>query len=357
MMRAAVLYGPGDLRIEDAPIPEPGPEEVLLRVGTVGVCGSDFAELDHGPVLTPLQERHHVTGHLGPIVLGHEFSGVVEASRSDDFVAGDLVACAGAMSCGTCRYCTSGRMSLCERYWVVGLHRNGGLAGFCSVPASSCLRATGLTADAAALAQPMSIAVHAVRQSRLLGGEHVIVVGVGGIGAFITHVAAANGATVVACDMDEGRLQVARHLGAGHTVQVGSDADLPVEVGQLGISAEVVFEVTGTAQGLATAESVLVPGSRLVVVGMQKEPSPIHLRRLTLREHEIVGSNGLDTSQDLPAAVKLLAESPRLWAQVAPVVTTLDGLVAAGLRSPRTPTPIKTLASPWDAVERESEMV
>ena len=355
-MRAAVLHGPGDLRIEDVPVPEPGPDEMLLRVSTVGVCGSDFAEFDHGPVLTPLRDRHPVTGHLGPIVLGHEFSGVVEVSRSDDFSEGDLVGCAAAVACGTCRYCTSGRMSVCEGYWVVGLHRNGGLAEYCSVPASTCIPAAGLTPDAAALAQPMSIAVHAVRQSRLVTGEHVVVIGAGGIGTFITNVAAAKGAKVVACDVDPDRLEVAQRLGAEHTVHVGSATDLSIELGQLGIRGEVVFEVTGRDNGLATAESVLIPGSRLVVVGMQKQPTEIHLRRLTLREHEIIGTNGLDIPSDLPTAVQLLAESPRLWSDVAPVVTSLESLVGAGLRSTHNPSPIKTLTSPWEELERESRM-
>lgn len=356
VMRAAVLHGPGDLRIEDVPVSEPGPGEVLLRVSTVGVCGSDFAEYDHGPVLTPLHDRHPVTGHHGSVILGHEFSGVVEDSRSDAFREGDLVACAGAVSCGTCRYCTSGRMSLCEGYWVVGLHQHGGLAQFCSVPASTCVSAGGLTPDAAALAQPMSIAAHAVRQSRLASGEHVIVIGVGGIGVFITHIAAARGATVVACDIDRDRLEIARRLGAEHTVHVVPDTDLMTELARLEIRGEVVFEVTGTVRGLAMADSSLVPGARLVIVGLQKESAEIQMRRLTLREHEIIGTNGLDIPSDLPGAVHLLAQAPELWSYVAPVVTTMDALVDAGLRSTREPPPIKTLASPEDQEERDSVM-
>lgn len=330
----------------EIPIPDPGPGELLLRVETVGICGSDLAEYDHGPVLTPLKERHPVTGHQGPIVLGHEFSGTVERSRSDDFQPGELVACAAAVSCGTCRYCVSGRMSLCDGYWAVGLHRNGGLAEYCAVPASTCIRADGLTADTAALTQPMAIAVHATQRSRLGDDETAVVIGVGGVGAFITYLAAAGGARVVACDVDPDRLVAAQQLGASQIVHIESTTDLARHLSSSGIAPDVVLEVTGTNKGLMTAQDILVAGTRLIAVGIQKEPVNVDFRQLTLGEHEIIGTNALDMQSDVRTAVQALSEGSEAWTVVAPTVAPLEQLVREGLRVRDVPPPIKTLASP-----------
>ena len=356
-MKAAVLHGPGDLRIEDIPDPQPGPGELLLRVETVGICGSDLAEFDHGPVLTPLHDRHPITGHLGPIVLGHEFSGVVELSRSDQFASGDLVACAAAVSCGVCRSCVSGRMGACRSYWAVGLHRDGGMAEYCIVPASTCVRADGLTADAAALAQPMAIASHAVRRSRLTPDETALVIGVGGIGTFIAHLVATTGATLIASDLDRGRLEVARRLGVEHTIEAGPEVDLAAELVERGTVPDVVFEVTGTSAGLAAAQAALAPGTRMVAVGIQRQQTELDLRHLTLSEHEIIGTNALDIATDLPPAVKALRDGAALWADLAPIVEPIETLVSSGLHGTGSPPPIKTLTSPQIERTRRSMMM
>lgn len=359
-MRAAVLHARGDLRLEEVPVPEPGPGELLLRVETVGICGTDLTEYDHGPVITPLEDRHPVTGHLGPIILGHELSGIVEASRAEGFTEGELVASVGVTSCGTCVYCTGQRMSICERYWAVGLHRNGGLASYCTVPASTCVSAEtwGLTPDAAALVQPMSIAQHAIRRAGLSSGEQAVVIGTGGIGAFLTYIADEAGATVVACDLDQDRLSIASALGAEHTVPADEHTDLLAEINKLGISAEVVFEATGTKSGLRAAIDVIAPGGRLVAVGLQKETHHLDLARLTRLEHEIIGTNGLDVSSDLHEAIRLVAARTKPWSDVAPQVLSLEDLVADGLSPARkgTPNPVKILASPWAQSSRLSRM-
>jgi (R,R)-butanediol dehydrogenase/meso-butanediol dehydrogenase/diacetyl reductase len=353
-MRAAVLHAAGDLRIEEAAIPEPGLGELLLDVETVGICGTDAAEYSHGPRQFPLQQRHRVTGHLGPLIPGHEFSGRVAGIGPgvEGFSEGDLVASAGSTGCGSCAFCRKGRTSRCARYWAVGLHRNGALAEFCTVPATACLTVGAmLTADAAVLAQPMSIAVHALRRGRVDGGEVVLVIGAGGIGAFVTYAAVAAGCSVTSVDLDQDRLDVASALGARDTILAGNGSDRD------GMEADVVFEITGTEPGLRAARAGLGQGGRLVAVGFQKHPLEIDLGEMTGSEQELVGTNGIDPETDLPEAIRLLAARDRPWIDVAPTVLPLEAIEDA-LRSMAegVKTPIKTLISPRTTQARPSQM-
>jgi len=353
-MRSAVLHGVGDLRLEEVAVPDPGPNELLLAVETVGICGTDASEYTHGPKQFPLNRRHPVTGHLGPLIPGHEFSGRVSGigAEVEGFAQGDLVASAGSTGCGSCAFCGTGRPSRCPLYWAVGLHRDGALAEYCTVPATACMAVgTQLTSDVAALAQPMSIAVHALRRGRVEGGEDVLVIGAGGIGAFVTYAAAAAGCNVTSVDLDPDRLDIATALGARDTVLAGPESDLT------GLGAGVVFEITGSEPGLRTALAGLGRGGRLVAVGFHKHPLEIDLGELTASEQELVGTNRIDPAIDLPEAISLLTARDLPWSDVAPVVLPLDDAegalrsMAAGERAP-----IKTLISPRTDTARPSQM-
>ncbi|HWL02034.1 MAG TPA: alcohol dehydrogenase catalytic domain-containing protein, partial [Microbacteriaceae bacterium] len=188
-MTAAMYHGRGDIRIEQAPVPSALPGELLLRVGTVGVCGTDAGEWDHGPVQIPLEHPHAASGWQGPMAIGHEFSGTVIAvgeGVDPDWVGRQVASC-GAAPCGECAACTRGESNLCRRYASVGLHRPGALAGFVSTPVGSCvsIEGLGMSLDEAALAQPMGIAVHNVRRAGDVDGQLVLLLGAGAIGAFL----------------------------------------------------------------------------------------------------------------------------------------------------------------------------
>lgn len=353
-MRAAVLHSAGDLSIEDVAIPDPGPGELLLAVETVGICGTDASEYSSGPKLFPLGQRHPVTGHLGPLILGHEFSGRIASLGPDvnGFSVGDLVASAGSTGCGKCAFCRSGRTSRCSEYRAVGLHRDGALAEYCTVPAFAC-QTVGeqLTADSAALAQPMSIAVHALRRGRVEAGDVVLVVGAGGIGAFVIYAAAAVGCNVTAFDLDQDRLDIAMALGARHPVLAGTESNLH------GLDAAVAFEVTGSEAGMRSATAGLGPGGRLIAVGFQKRPLQMNLAALTASEQEWIGTNRIDPAIDLPEAILLLAARNDPWTDVAPKVLPLDGVEGA-LRAMNAgeKMPIKMLFSPMTEAARPAQM-
>jgi (R,R)-butanediol dehydrogenase/meso-butanediol dehydrogenase/diacetyl reductase len=360
-VRAAVFHGRGDVRVEEVDDPSPGPGQLLLRIHASGICGTDAHEYAHGPAMFPIDERHPVSGHVGPMIPGHELSGTVVAIGDDveGFAVDDFVVSGAASSCGTCVQCRRGRENLCLHHATVGLHRHGALAQWCAVEAETCRVAPAdLTRDAATLAQPMAIAAHAVGRSRLAADERAVVVGAGGIGTFLTYAAVATGAHVTVLDLDRERLDLAGRLGA-HQVHL-PDPTVPIRA-QLGLGPgvpSVVFEVTGVPSGLQTALDLIPAGGRLTVVGMQGRPSTVDLRRVALRELELIGTNALICRSDVPRALELLTARDEPWADVAPVAVSLDDLVEEGLAplAAGSAARIKTIVDPWAADSRPTRM-
>jgi (R,R)-butanediol dehydrogenase/meso-butanediol dehydrogenase/diacetyl reductase len=361
-MRAAVFHDRGDLRVEIVPDPAPQAGELLIEVKAVGICGTDAHEYASGPHMFPIHERHQVTGHVGPMIPGHEFAGVVRdvGVGVTGFAEGNLVASGAGISCGDCTHCRRRRTNLCDHYSTVGLQRNGALAQFVAVPAAICVPVAtyGLRPDTAGLAQPMSIAVHAMRRGRLTERDQAIIVGAGGIGSFLTYAAASVADAVTVVDLDRGRLQIADAVGATHTVQSGDADEVGQAVSEFGLVPTVVFEVTGSAPGLRTALKILPRGGRLVLVGLQDGSVPWDIRSLSLIEHELIGTNGHVCDTDMPAALELLASRPTPWSDVAPVAIGLDDLVPEGLQPliERRSTRIKTLIDPWVHEIRPTDM-
>ncbi len=333
-MRAAVYHGQGDVRIEDVPVPEIGDDELLVEVTGAGICGTDAHEFAHGPAMFPIATPHPVTGHHGPMIPGHEFAGRVVAIGRDvtGFEVDDAIVTGAGISCGDCFQCRRGRTNLCEHYATLGLQRDGGLAQYCAVPASTCSRVTAesLPEDVLALTQPLAIAVHTTRRGRLEAGEDVVVIGVGGIGAFITYVCTQFGARVLAVDVDASRLDIAKALGAAHVAEAGQ-IDLARHVQSAGMRPTIVFEASGSSRGLSAALDAVVMGGRIVLVGFQKGTPAVDLRSVSLREIELIGTNAHVCATDLPEALRLLAARRDSWSDVAPLVLSLDRLVEEGL--------------------------
>lgn len=344
-MRAAVLHEVHDLQVENVPVPEPGPGEVLVRVGVCGVCGSDATEFGRGLVLAQ-----------PPVTLGHEFAGIIEqvGEGVTDLAVGATVVCGAGVSCGECKMCRAGRTNLCTSYTTIGFHHDGGLAGYvvCTAAIVWDTTASGLTLDTLGLAQPMAIAVHAVRRSGLQSGQDAVVVGVGGIGAFITYAAAATGARVLVTDLNAQRLELARALGAEETVQAGTQS-LHDSLAERSIVPDVFFEVSGSAPGLAAVLEAASPGATIVPVGIQRGEPPLPLGSWTLREYTIVGTVAHVYRDDIPEAVRLLAARAD-WSDVAAEVLPLDEVVDGALQPLLNGAPgqVKTLIDPWIEARR-----
>jgi (R,R)-butanediol dehydrogenase/meso-butanediol dehydrogenase/diacetyl reductase len=283
---------------------------------------------------------------------GHEFAGTVVAAGRDvrGFGEGDLVTSGAGVSCGMCGNCRSGRTNLCARYYTIGLNRDGALAEQTTVPASACVNVENrrLTGDVAAMAQPMSIALHAMRRGRPSAGDDVLVIGAGGIGAFVVYAAARHGARVTAVDLAASRLEVAAALGAERTLHPTGDVPLVEQLTELMAPPTVVYECTGYPPAAQAAVAIVERGGRVVVVGLHKNPVPVNLLSVSLDEKELVGTLAHVLSADLGAAVDLLEDGTELWERVAPVVVPLEDVVSAGLQPmiDGGETPIKLLLDP-----------
>ena len=342
---AAVLHEPGDLRIEEIDVTEPGPGEVRIRVGVCGVCGSDATEYGRSLVLAE-----------PPVALGHEFAGTIEAIGEGvtGLPVGATVVCGAGISCGECKPCRNGRTNLCRKYKTLGFAFNGGLAGYVIAPADIVLDVTdtGLAMDTLGLAQPMAIAVHTVRRSGLKAGDDAVIVGVGGIGVFITVAAVATGARVLVVDLNEERLALAKALGAAATLVAGTKS-LAETVEELGFDVDVFFEVSGSRPGLQSVLEAARPGTTIVPVGIQRGEPELPLGQWTLKEMKVVGTVAHVFATDFPDAIKLL-QSRSDWTDVAPEVFPLDELVPEVLQPllDGSAQQIKALVDPWIAVRR-----
>ena len=324
-MKAAVYRGPGAIAVEAVPEPgAPGPGEVLLAVSRAAICGTDASEWAHGPILcTP------------PVVLGHEFTGRVVAAGDDVALAeGTRVASGAGISCGGCEWCRAGRTNLCASYRTLGLQVDGGLAEYVRSPASICRPVPdAVDDDAAAMAQPFAVALHAVRRSRLATGETCVVIGAGGIGAFIVAGAAARSpARLVAIDIDPERLDTARQLGAD-TVVDARDGDLARLIADAtgGEGAHVVIEASGAPHAPAAALAGARRGGRVLLVGLQSAPRELDLVAAAVRELELITTIAHVCAVDLPEAIDLLALGPIAEAVLDRVIP-LDALVDDGIR-------------------------
>lgn len=267
----------------------PGPGEVLLRVRSVGVCGTDL----HIEEWTP---SYHFMAPALPVTLGHEFSGEVAAIGPDvqDLAIGQLVAVRPSVVCGRCEACLAGLPDDCTTRRGIGVTREGAFAAFVRVPARNCMPLpAGIDARVAALAEPLSVSLEAVRTGGVKPGDRVLVLGPGNIGQGIALFARAAGAcqVVVAGHGDAPRLEVLERMGFTDLLdfaQGGMDTLLAPWREDGGF--DVVIEATGAASVIAPALAVLRTHGVLVITGIHAAPVPIDLVALVRKHHQLRGS-------------------------------------------------------------------
>jgi (R,R)-butanediol dehydrogenase/meso-butanediol dehydrogenase/diacetyl reductase len=321
-MRAAVLHAPHDLRIEDRPEPQCRPGEVILEVTYNGLCGTDATEYTKGPLMVPLAVPHPGSGHVGPTILGHEFIGVVvDAAPEVRSWTGRRVASGAGVSCGACDWCHRGRTNLCARYYTLGLSTHGGLAQFVAAPASTLRPIPEDCADIdAALAQPLAVGLHAVSRAGVRPGDSVAILGAGAIGSFVLAGLAGHNGPVIAIDIDKDRLDTARALGATDTRLVDNGASSEDLRSLFPDGLGVVIESSGVPGSAQKAFALAARGGSVLLVGLTKQPQPVDLADLVLREVDVRTTVAHVCDTDLPAALGLLARRP-----LSPIV--LDGVV------------------------------
>ena len=291
--RAAVLYAPGDLRVEDRPTPEPGPREVLVEIAAVGVCGSDVHYYEHGRI------GSHVV--RSPLVLGHESAGRVVAlgPGAEKHAVGDRVTLEPGVPCGRCRECRAGRYNLCRdvRFFATPPF-DGAFANFVTIHEDFAFALPDSVSDeAGALMEPLSVGIWACRKAGVAPGDRVLITGAGPIGLLALQCARAFGATeVTITDVSDERLELARRLGATRALRAGED---PGE-------ADALIECSGHPAALAAGIAAVRPAGTAVVVGMgPEEEARVPLSLIQNREIWLTGT--FRYANTYPTAIALVA--------------------------------------------------
>jgi len=271
-MRALVKHRdePG-LRLEDVPIPAPGPDDVLIKVHTAGICGTDLHIYDW-------DEWAKSTIPV-PMTIGHEFSGYIAdlGSNVPGFVEGELVGAEGHIVCGHCRNCLAGRRHLCQQPRGIGVNIPGAFADYVLVPKGNVWRHTeGIDPQVAALFDPFGNAVHTALKFPVLG-EDVLVTGAGPIGLLATSVVQHAGArNVVVTDVNPFRLQLALQMGASRAVDIRTDdlRDVQEDLGMLE-GFDVALEISGSPNAMQDILENTIHGANVAILGIPSEPFAI----------------------------------------------------------------------------------
>ncbi len=300
-MRAAVFYEAGKpLKVEQVPDPEPGPGEVRLRVAACGLCRTDLHYL-HG---TPTFKKP-------PIILGHEISGTVDevGEGAKALKAGDNVLVPPVFSCGQCSACLSGRGTLCTNQVMVGNHRDGGFAEHVAVPERFVFRLPeGVPLqEAAIISDAISTPYHAVvNRAQVKPGENVVIFGCGGVGLATVQMASVAGGNVIAVDIFDEKLEMAKRLGAVATINSKGHEDVAKAIRKMtGGGADVAMEVIGYPPTIEAAFNAVRWGGRVIVVGFTGKDITINAGRMMFREVEMKGSLGCGL-QDFPVLINLV---------------------------------------------------
>ena len=311
-MKAAVLHGFGQpLALEEAPAPEPGAGEVLIRVEACGVCHSDVHLADGDwEMMKPVTKM--------PLILGHEVVGLVEklGAGVTGVKPGDRVGVPWLhWTCGECEFCKEGREVLCANQKITGCGVNGGFADYIKAPASHVLPIpAGLTAEATAPLLCAGLTVYrALKQAGLKAGQRLAVVGVGGLGHLAIQIAQAQGAWVCGIDVQESKLELARECGADLALNAGA-GPVHKEIKKLG-GMHVVLVASGTKAAYEAALRYLRKGGTLAIVGMSPEPISVSTVAMVSLEARIIASS-VGTRQDLREMLDLIAKHPQIHCHV-----------------------------------------
>lgn len=264
-MRAAVLQKPLHITMEMRRRPTPGRGEVLVRVKSVGVCGSDVHYYTHGRIGPFVVE--------GPLILGHEMAGIIEAVGDDVSTdrIGERVAVEPGVPDRVCEFCRSGRYNLCPKMSFMATPPvDGALTDYVVAPADFAFKLPAqVSLDEGALMEPLSVGVYAVHRSGLKAGQSVVIIGAGPIGLVTLQVARAAGAgSILVLDLDDGRLSIAQRLGATAVVNSGKvSAEERVRTLTNGRGADIVFDAAGSPKTASLAVHLTKRGGRVVMIG------------------------------------------------------------------------------------------
>ena len=315
-MMALIKRTPDLVEYSSVPIPECGPREVLLRVKSAALCGTDMHIFEWNP-----WAQH--AGIQLPVIMGHECCGDVAAVGSEvkGVKVGDKVVAETHVPCGECYQCRNGEQHICANLKLFGIHMNGCFAEYAVIPAICARPVPGeIPYDVGAVMEPLGTALRAAQETQVAGAI-VMVLGCGPIGLFAVSSAAALGAArIFATDISPVRMEIARVLGASDVLNpLDQDIRQIVLEATRGVGVDVVIEASGNVDALKLSFQYLRKGGRMALVGLPGKPVELEIgREIVFKEAKIIGIHGRKMFETWTAMENLLASKKM---QVEPVIT------------------------------------
>ncbi len=260
-MKALICKEPFHFEFAEIPIPENKPGYTLLKIKRVGICGTDLHAFEGTqPYFTY------------PRILGHELAGKIVETRANGFSVGETVSFIPYFSCGNCIACKNGKPNCCATLKVCGVHIDGGMTEYYSVPDDSLLKSEGLSLDELALVEPLAIGAHGIRRAGISEGEFVLIIGAGPIGLGAMEFARIEGAQVIAMDMNAQRLSFSISRSLAHATVNPSTENVLEKLMHItsGNMPTVVIDATGNLKAINQAFNYMSHGARYVLIGLQK---------------------------------------------------------------------------------------
>ncbi len=282
-MKAAVLYAPFDMRLEEVETPDCGIGQVLVKVKAAGICGSDvhFYEGTHPYKNYPRIHGHEFAGEI--VKLGENVSG---------FSVGEHVVVEPLKACGECYPCRHGKYNCCTKLQVIGAHTDGGFAEYIAIDTKNLHKIPqDMPFDMAAALEPYSIGAHCSNRAEITPGETVLILGVGAIGLTVTDYAKLLGARVIAVDTSPSRLELAKKMGADEVINpLIEDVNAKVKLLTGNEGAGIVIEATGVTKVMENTENLVASGGKIVIVGLTNDKVAFTGINFTKNEMTVLGS-------------------------------------------------------------------
>ena len=298
-MKALFLTEVGKTEVREVQKPVPGKGEVLLKVGMVGFCGGD---LNGFKGMFPLQEY--------PNILGHEVGGTIETLGEDvpdSLQIGMKATIYPYLNCGKCVACRKGRPNSCKDNKTMGVRRPGAMTRYITLPWKDLFLSEKLSLRELALAEPLTVGFHAAARGRVSKEDRVAVIGCGIVGLGAVASAVNRGAEVIAIDLDDSKLEIARKIGVAHTINP-SKVDLHQTLQELtgGDGPDVIIEAVGSPTTYRSAVDEVAFLGRVVCIGYAKLPVEFNTALFVQKEIEILGSRNCEGSTDFPEVIAYL---------------------------------------------------
>ena len=332
-MKALRIHGNKDIRMEDLPEPIPGIGEAKLRITNTSICATDIEEWQYGPLWTQHGGPNPISGQEMPLILGHEISGHIESlgEGAAGLSVGDRVVVNNVRTCGTCFWCIRGSQATCNSMCVAGLSADGGLAEYMTWPANHLIKLPDNISDREApLIEPATVAVHAVRRSGVKVGDNVAVIGCGTVGLLSVQAFRAAGARVIAVDVREDSITLAKSLGADDTIN-SADSKAMEQLLDLtdGIGADIAAETAGAEMTPQLAIDYTRKAGTTVLVGIYSATPVFNFNDIVGTEKTVIGSVAASPG-DMEATVRLLAEGKISVKELISAVVPLDRVIEDG---------------------------